>query len=177
MGSIEQIADRQYAEIFDALPDNVLFTFGNVDLPHVAAKHMRPGQRLLDGEVVEVDGKRLGFVSGGLTSPYRTPNEAPVEDFDARVQLVVDQALELGSLDVLCAHIPPAIPEITFDVVAKRFEVGSHAIVAAIDLLQPQFDVFGHVHQPLYPRYQLGRTQCLNVGHFRSRRVPFGIEL
>ncbi|MFZ1361723.1 MAG: metallophosphoesterase [Candidatus Nanopelagicales bacterium] len=174
---IEQIADRQYAEIFEALPDDAVFTFGNVDLPHVAQKHIKPGQRFFDAEVVELVGKRFGFVSGGLVSPYRTPNEAPVEDFDRRVQQVVRQAQELGGLDVLCAHIPPSIPEITFDVVAKRFEVGSKSLVAAIEELQPTFNVFGHVHQPMYPRYQLGRTQCLNVGHFRSRRTPFVLDL
>lgn len=170
---IEQIADRQYEQIFAALPANTVFTYGNVDLPHIAQRHIRPGQRLLDGEVVEIASYRFGFISGGLESPYRTPNEAPVADFDARVQLVVDQ----GAVDVLCAHIPPAIPEVTFDVVARRFEVGSKSLLAAIAKLQPQVNVFGHVHQPLYARYQLGRTQCLNVGHFRSSRRPYVLDL
>lgn len=170
---IEKIADRQYEQIFTALPENTLITLGNVDLPHIAKRHVKPTQRLLDAEVVEVAGKRLGFVSGGLESPYRTPNEAPVVDYDARVAEVVAQ----GPVDVLCAHIPPSIPEITFDVVANRFEVGSKSLVSAIETLQPQFNVFGHVHQPLYRRYRLGRTQCLNVGHFRSSRKPFLLDV
>jgi Icc-related predicted phosphoesterase len=27
--------------------------------------------------------------------------------------------------------------------------------------------VFGHVHQPLTARMRVGRTECVNVGHFQ----------
>ena len=164
------IIERQYDEIFSALPSSTLLTFGNVDIPALAAKHIRSGQRVLDGEVVEIDGLRFGFVGNGLPSPYRTPNEIAVAEFDERVR-------RLSDVDVLCSHIPPAIPELTFDVVARRFEVGSDSLLELIERTQPRFALFGHVHQPLSSRMRIGRTECLNVGHFRATRSPFVLNL
>jgi Icc-related predicted phosphoesterase len=37
--------------------------------------------------------------------------------------------------------------------------------------------LFGHVHQPLAARARIGRTECINVGHFRGARVPFVMDL
>ncbi len=164
------IIDRQYQELFAAMPDSTLMTFGNVDVPVLAEPHIREGQRVLDGDVVEVGGIRFGFVGGGLRSPYRTPNEISTQDFDTKIR-------RLGSVDVLCTHIPPAIAELTFDVVARRFEVGSDSLLALIEETQPQYALFGHVHQPLSARFRVGRTECLNVGHFRGRRTPFVLDL
>ena len=164
------IIDRQYRELFAALPDSALLTFGNVDVPALAQPHVREGQRVLDGEVVDVGGLKLGFVGGGLHSPYRTPNELSVEDFDAKVH-------RLGEVDVLCTHIPPAVAELTYDVIARRFEVGSDSLLALIEQTQPRYALFGHVHQPLNSRFRIGRTECLNVGHFRGNRTPFVLEL
>ena len=170
MEHFTSIISDQYERIFAALPEPSLFTFGNVDVPALAAPFIRSEQLLLDGQVVEIDGIRFGFVGAGLGSPYRTPNEISVEDFDAKVQ-------SLGAVDVLCTHIPPSIPDLTFDVVARRFEVGSRSILDLIQECSPDYALFGHVHQPLAARYRIGRTECLNVGHFRSRRVPYILDL
>ncbi len=164
------IIREQYADVFAALPSPSLFTFGNVDIPDLARPYLREGQQLLDGQVVEIDGLTFGFVGAGLPSPYRTPNEISVAEFDAKVAA-------LGSVDVLCTHIPPAIPELTFDVVARRFEVGSQSVLELIEATAPRFALFGHVHQPLAQRFRIGRTECLNVGHFRSRRRPLVLDL
>ncbi|MEI6624535.1 MAG: metallophosphoesterase family protein, partial [Actinomycetes bacterium] len=43
--------------------------------------------------------------------------------------------------------------------------------------LQPRYSLFGHVHQPLASRMRIGRTECINVGHFRSTRVPFVLDI
>ncbi|NQU37732.1 MAG: metallophosphoesterase family protein [Actinobacteria bacterium] len=170
MERFASIIRDQYATTFSALPEPSLFTFGNVDVPALATPFIRSGQQLLDGQVVDIDGVSFGFVGAGLTSPYRTPNEVSVVDFDAKVAA-------LGQVDVLCTHIPPAIPDLTFDVVARRFEVGSSSILELIEATSPRYALFGHVHQPLASRYRVGRTECLNVGHFRSRGTPFVIDL
>lgn len=170
MEYFSSIIRDQYAKIFAALPEPSLFTFGNVDVPSLATPFIRSGQQLLHGQVIDVDGISFGFVGAGLPSPYRTPNEISVADFDALVA-------SLGPVDVLCTHIPPAIPDLTFDVVARRFEVGSSSILELIEATSPKYALFGHVHQPLANRYRIGRTECLNVGHFRSRRKPFVLDL
>jgi Icc-related predicted phosphoesterase len=134
------------------------------------AEHLRDGHRVLDGEVVEIGGLTFGFVGGGLKTEYRTPYELSDEDYAAKVAAV-------GAVDVLCCHIPPAVPELLYDTVARRFERGSEAVLAAVHETQPRYVLFGHVHQPLARRMRIGRTECVNVGHFRGSGVPYVLSV
>jgi Icc-related predicted phosphoesterase len=166
---IEAAVARQYAELFAAMPTPAYVTYGNVDVPRQWNDHVRPGQRVLDGERAELDGRTFGFVGGGLRTTYRTPNEIDDESFAAKVAAV-------GSVDVLCSHIPPAVPELLYDTVARRSERGSEALLAAIEATQPRYALFGHVHQPLQSRIRIGRTECINVGHFRATGRPYVLQ-
>jgi Icc-related predicted phosphoesterase len=166
---VEAAASRQYAELFAAMPVPSYLTYGNVDLPRMWAAHLRPGHRVLDGERTELDGWTFGFVGGGLRSPYRTPHELDEDAYAAKVAAV-------GQVDVLCAHIPPDIPELLFDTVAERMEVGSVALLDAIRATQPRYVLFGHVHQPLVSQITIGRTECINVGHFRATGTPYVLD-
>jgi Icc-related predicted phosphoesterase len=160
----------QYDELFDAMPTPALLTFGNVDVPDLWPEHLRDGHTVVDGGVVDVDGMRWGFVGGGLVSPMRTPHELTEAEFNARVAA-------LGPVDVLFTHIPPAVPDLTYDVVARRFEVGSTALLEYVRTVQPRYHLFGHVHQPLAARTRIGRTECVNVGHFHGTGRPFVLNL
>ncbi|MDF5758472.1 metallophosphoesterase [Spongiactinospora sp. TRM90649] len=166
---IERMVERQYAELFAAMPTPAYMTYGNVDIPRFWAAHAREGHHILDGERVEIGGLTFGFVGGGLRTRYRTPYEIDDDEYAAKVEAV-------GEVDVLCCHIPPAVPELLYDVVARRFERGSEATLDAIRRTQPKYALFGHVHQPLASRTRIGRTECVNVGHFRARRTPFTLE-
>lgn len=160
----------QYDELFDAMPEPALLTFGNVDIPDLWPARLRPGHRVVEAGVVDVDGQRWGFVGGGLISPMRTPYEIPEGQFDEAVAA-------LGPVDVLFTHIPPAVPELTYDVVARRFESGSAALLQYVRDVQPRYHLFGHIHQPLAARRRIGRTECVNVGHFHARRRPYVLDL
>ncbi|RJL31410.1 metallophosphoesterase family protein [Bailinhaonella thermotolerans] len=166
---IERAVREQYAEIFAAMPAPAYLTYGNVDVPALWGEHLREGHRVLDGETVEIGGLTFGFVGGGLRTRYRTPNEIDDEAYAAKVAAV-------GQVDVLCCHIPPAVPDLLYDVVARRFERGSEAVLEAIRETQPRYVLFGHVHQPLASRVRIGRTECVNVGHFRGRGRPYALE-
>ncbi|KAB8192776.1 metallophosphoesterase [Nonomuraea phyllanthi] len=166
---IERRVRSQYETLFAAMPTPAYLTYGNVDLPRLWSDYLRPGLRVLDGEVAEIGGLRFGFVGGGLKTRYRTPYEIDDEEYAAKVAAV-------GEVDVLCCHIPPAVPELLYDVVARRFERGSEATLEAIERTQPRYALFGHVHNPLYARTRIGRTECVNVGHFRGRGVPYVLE-
>ena len=166
---VEAAASRQYAELFAALPVPAYLTYGNVDLPGLWPLHLRPGQRVLDGERVDLGGWSFGFVGGGLRSAYRTPNELDDDVYAAKVAAV-------GAVDVLCAHIPPDVPELLYDTVARRMERGSAALLQAIERTQPRYVLFGHVHQPQVSRLWIGATECVNVGHFRATGVPYVLE-
>ena len=160
---------RQYAELFAALPEPAYLTYGNVDVPRMWDRYTKPGHHVLDGRTVELGGWTFGFIGGGLKSAYRTPNEMSEEEFRAKVEAV-------GEVDVLCTHIPPAVPELLYDTVARRMEKGSVALLEAIKATRPRYSIFGHVHQPLARRTRIGVTECLNVGHFRATGAPFVLQ-
>jgi Icc-related predicted phosphoesterase len=166
-------AARQYAGLFAALPEPAYLTYGNVDIPELWGQHLKPGHHVLDGGRVEVGGIAFGFAGAGLASPYRTPNEISEAAFSAKLDAIAAS----GPIDVLCTHIPPAVPELLYDTVARRMETGSQALLEAIRRLRPRYAFFGHVHQPLARRVRVGRTECVNVGHFRATRVPFAVDL
>jgi Icc-related predicted phosphoesterase len=166
---LERMVREQYADLFAAMPTPAYLTYGNVDVPRYWADYLRPGHQVLDGEVVELDGLRFGFIGGGLRSPMRTPYELDEATFDAKIAA-------LGEVDVLCSHIPPAVAELTYDVVARRFEIGSRALLEYVRDVQPQAMLFGHVHQPAAARLRIGRTECQNVGHFAGSGAPFALS-
>lgn len=169
-GVMQAMVRAQYEELFDAMPRPALLTYGNVDLPDLWPDFLAEGHRVLDGQVVEVEGLRWGFVGGGLPSPMRTPFEVPTEVY-------ADKVAALGPVDVLFTHIPPALPELTYDVEARRFEIGSSALLDYVREHQPRYHLFGHIHQPLASRMRIGRTECINVGHFQGTGVPFVLDL
>ena len=169
-GLMQTRVRHQYAELFAAMPSPALLTYGNVDIPEMWPDYLRDGHTVVDGATIEVGGMRWGFLGGGLVSPMRTPYEIPEPEFSARVAA-------LGPVDVLFTHIPPAIPELTYDVVARRFELGSDALLQYVREVQPRYHLFGHVHQPLASRTRVGRTECVNVGHFHGRERPFVLDL
>ena len=162
-------ASRQYKKLFAALPEPAYLTYGNVDVPRMWAANLKPGHYVLDGERAELGGWTFGFVGGGLISRYRTPYELDDDTYAAKLDAV-------GEVDVLCTHIPPAVPELLYDTAARRLEKGSVALLETIKATRPRYSVFGHVHQPLARRTRIGMTECLNVGHFRATGVPFVLQ-
>jgi Icc-related predicted phosphoesterase len=166
---IEEAIRGQYADLFAAMPTPAYVTYGNVDVPRLYEEHVREGITVLDGQTCEIGGKLFGFVGGGLQTPMRTPYEIPDDDYAAKVAA-------LGPVDVLCAHIPPAVPELLYDVRGRRLERGSEALLDLIRDTQPEIVLFGHVHNPLVSRTRIGRTECVNVGHFRGRGTPYVLQ-
>ncbi len=164
--AIEAAVRKQYAELFAAMPTPAYVTYGNVDIPAMWPDFAKPGVQILDGQTAEIGGRSFGFVGGGLQTPMRTPFEITEEEYAAKVAAV-------GAVDVLCCHIPPDVPDLLYDVGGRRLERGSVAILDAIRDTQPGIVLFGHVHNPLSRRTRIGRTECVNVGHFRGRGTPY----
>ena len=166
---IEEAVRRQYESMFAVMPTPAYLTYGNVDVPHMWDDYLRAGHLLLDGASTDIGGLRFGFVGGGLKTPMRTPYEISDEEYAAKVA-------GLGPVDILCAHIPPAVPELLYDVQARRLERGSTALLDYIREHQPRQVLFGHVHNPLVRRTRIGRTECTNVGHFRGSGTPYVLQ-
>lgn len=169
-GVLQQKVREQYEIMFEAMPAPAILTYGNVDVPALWPEFIKTEHRVLDGEVIEMDGKRWGFLGGGLVSPMRTPYELTPEEYATKLQA-------MGQVDVLFTHIPPRHELLNYDTVARRFEVGSSALTEYIVEYQPKYHFFGHVHQPLRSRVRMGKTECINVGHFHGRQTPFVIDL
>ncbi len=165
---ISALARAQCEEVFAALPDPTYLILGNVDSPAVVdelcAEH--PHVHHVDGEVVDIEGETFGFVGGALPTPLGASGEISPEALAAKIAGV-------GAVDVLCSHVPPAVPELCYDTVAGRIETGSEALLEHILATQPRCAYFGHVHQPLLSSLYVGATLCLNVGYFRATRRPW----
>ena len=155
--------DAEYRAVFDALVDPTYLILGNVDNPPLAASlaASHPHVHMVDGQVVTLGGERFGFVGGALPTPMHVAGEVTEQEMAAKIE-------SIGEVDVLCSHIPPAIPDLCFDTVAGKHERGSEDLLRYIEDVQPRRAYFGHVHQPLVSSLHIGRTLCINVGYFRS---------
>ena len=157
-----------YDEVFEALPDPTYVILGNVDNPSLAAPYCEraAGVHYADGRTFDIDGERFGFAGGALPTPLHVAGEISEEEMRRKID-------GLGEVDVLCTHIPPAVPELCFDTVAKKPERGSKDILEYILDVEPRCHYFGHIHQPLTSSMFVGATWCVNVGYFRRTRRAF----
>ena len=164
-GSIARRVRSEYERVFARLPEGTRFILGNVDNPTVAREVAGKRRHVhdVDGTVATVEGERIGFVGGALPTPLHVAGEVSEEDFRTRLA-------SLGSVDVVCTHIPPAVPELCYDTLARKSERGSEDLLTYIRDVKPRRAYFGHVHQPLLSSLRIDRTQCVNVGYFRRTR-------
>ena len=159
-----EATEAAYRDICRALRgSNAYVTYGNVDRPRMLAEHLPDGVRFVDAEVVEIEGLRVGFAGGGLTS-IGTPGEVSEQEMKAKLD-------QLGSVDILATHVPPAIPALACDVIGGR-EKGSIAILEYVEREMPSFHYFGDIHQPRATAWRTGPTICINAGYFRATERP-----
>lgn len=152
----------QYSRAADALSGGSgLVIHGNVDRPDALRAMLPDGFRYVHGEVLERNGLKFGFVGGGVQTPLGADGEVSDDEMTSILQ-------ELGSVDVLCSHVPPAVPPLRTDVITGREERGSDPIREYLLDKQPLLHVFGDVHQPKASMWRIGRTRCYNAGYFRA---------
>lgn len=153
--------EEAHATFCQGVPSNTVVTYGNVDVPDLVRRYLPDNVRFVDGEVLEIGDQRFGFVGGGLPKAG-IPGEVPLVEYDRKVAA-------LPPVDVLCAHVPPAIEDLTYDVVAQFNEPGSESLLRYVKEHEPRHVYFGHVHQPRVARTRVGSSILVNVGqHFRT---------
>lgn len=161
----------QYSAVLEVLGPRTLVTLGNVDSPSEWDSVAPAGLRHRDGEIVELDDLRIGFVAGGaLKKPHA---KGPWNYFERSHDQYRSVVLDLGQVDVLCTHVPPDIEELRYDIVTERSEMYGPGLVEAIDRHHPSLSVFGHVHHPYATEVVRGVTRCVNVGFIRWSGEPF----
>jgi Icc-related predicted phosphoesterase len=161
---------EEYVRVIDVMPPETYLILGNVDWPPMADELVSAGAVKADGAVELIDGMKVGFVGGGLPTPLKVAGEISEEEYNAKVD-------GLGEVDVLCSHMPPDIPELTFDTLANRHERGSVRLLEYIRDVQPAKVLFGHIHQPFMSSMHIGRSHLLNVGYFRRTERAYTLSL
>lgn len=168
--AIRKGIEAQYARCREALAGAIGFcTYGNVDNPEMLAAVLPETMRFVDGEVHEIEGVRVGFVGGGVSTPLGAAGEVTDEEMSRKLDL-------LGPVDVLCSHLPPQIDPLCTDVITGRRERSSVPILEYVLRFQPRRHFFGDVHQPRAITWRVGKTLCRNVGYFRATRRPVTFE-
>jgi len=156
----DALIEAAYQDVCAALEGVVGYVIhGNVDHPAMLRKHLPEGVRFMDAEAIDIDGHRIGFAGGGMPA-LGIPGEVDEEQMAAKL-------VALGTVDVLCTHVPPAYPALSTDVVGGR-QKGSIAVREYLERVQPAFHYFGDIHQPQATRWTAGKTTCINVGYFRA---------
>lgn len=172
--ALDEALRGQYARLFAAMTAPTYAIPGNVDAPELWPEFTGPDVQAVDGEIVEIGGLRFGFVGGALLPDGAPPGPHGVWRPYLRQRAEFDEVVrQLPGVDVLCSHIPPAVAELTYDVFARRAELGSQSLLKLITAEQPRWALFGHVHQPLSPRVRIGVTECCNVGYFKRTGRPY----
>lgn len=156
----DSLIETAYESISSALVGARGFvTYGNVDRPDVMRRYLPKGVDFIDGETVEIEGKRVGFAGGGIPA-LGIPGEVDEPRMAAKLAT-------LGPVDILCTHVPPAIPALSSDVIGGR-QKGSIAVREYLERFRPGHHYFGDIHQPQATRWRVGSTRCVNVGYFRA---------
>ncbi len=161
---LEAAVQRDYVEFRQAVEktgSRAFVLYGNSDIPWGLQEALEGSTSAVLAEgVYELEGERFGMVPGAITSPWDMPGEVPDEEFGRRLRA-------LGQVDVLCTHVPPLVPEATFDIVANRPQTGSRALLDYIEETEPRFVYHGHVHQPAQREISIGPTRVINVAYYK----------
>ncbi len=119
-----------------------------------AAAHQ--GTTVLHGRGIELAGLRLfGLGYGVPPTPFGAWSCDLTEAYAAQMLAQCDAA------DILILHSPPRG---IADVTSGGVSVGSTAIHEAIERIQPDLAVCGHIHDSWGATGQIGRTKVVNLG-------------
>lgn len=156
-----ELIEEAYRQIGAALARaEAIITYGNVDRVEVLVRHLPSGTEFVSHGTREIEGWRVGIVGGGVRSGLNVPGELDEDD-------LADRLNDLGPVDILCTHVPPAVAALQTDVVGETVK-GSPSVLAYIQTHQPRFHYFGDIHQPQATDWRVGETRCRNVGYFRA---------
>lgn len=160
---VRELMAQNYREFFASIPCSCFLIYGNTDDPGLMSE-LAPGNvTVVDSGEVEIAGEVFGLVSGTPHGPWTVglPGEMDPVDYDARIN-------NLGPVDVLCTHYPPAVGDLTWDTLANRDEAGSGKLLEYLREYRPAYHYFGHVHNPRVNHMIIGETRLINAGFFRS---------
>ena len=142
--------------LLDGITAPMVVVPGNAESATELKAAARDGIHVLHGDGIKVAGLHLFGLGYGV----------PLTPFGAwSCDLTEQQAGEhlnhCGRTDILITHSPP---KGVADVTSQGVSVGSTAIHAAIERLQPQLALCGHIHDSWGQTGQIGATHVVNLG-------------
>ncbi len=110
---------------------------------------------VLHGEALEIDGVAVVGLGGGI----------PVTPWDWSFDLSDDEAsaalADFDEASLLVLHSPP---HGHCDLAGSGVNLGSPALTKAIERLEPELAVCGHIHESWGARSRIGATEVANLG-------------
>ncbi|MBN2223613.1 MAG: metallophosphatase family protein [Deltaproteobacteria bacterium] len=163
---VRPLIEDSYERLSRGLSGNTYILFGNDDYPQILKAKLDGKARIVESGIVRAGGLSIGLVSGMPEGDHTIglAGEIPADTFRQRI-------FSLGPVDIIVTHIPPKVPELTYDVIAKRQEPSSDALLDYIDHYRPTYAFFGHVHNPKQKSMRIGATTAVNLGFFKKTRT------
>jgi len=153
---------KQYEDVFGVLKNyEVWFIPGNVDDVNIMNTYTSNSIKNVDGLIMEYNNKKIGFAGGGVPTPINARGEIDEDTFSKTLST-------LKEAEIICTHAPPLVDELVTDVITNKIEQGWLSLKDFIEKHQPQFSLFGDVHQPQASNWVIKTTKCINVGYFRA---------
>ncbi len=167
-GDLTNHGGRRRAEaVLQALQQanpRVLAQIGNMDLAEVDAYLDEKGVNIHARAVELAPGAGVLGVGASTPTPFNTPSEYPDSQLKAWLEQAYAQAARFDQL-LLVAHDPPH--NTACDQVAPGQHVGSKAVRAFIERVQPDACLCGHIHEARASD-AIGRTVVVNPGTLAS---------
>lgn len=134
----------------------VITVAGNAESAAELRAAALPGMHVLHGEGMEFGGLHFFGLGGGIPAP-------PFGEWSYNLSEAEAEALlaGCGQADILICHSPPKGQG---DETSLGMSVGSTSIRRAVERLQPQLALFGHIHDSWGFRGQIGATLTANLG-------------
>ena len=129
---------------------------GNAESAEELRDAALPGKTVLHGTATEIGGLTLFGLGGGVpVTPFGSWS------FDLSEEQAETLLASCEQADILITHSPP---KGVADKSSRGDSVGSTAIRAAIERVQPTLAVCGHIHDCWGVRGKIGATEVVNLG-------------
>lgn len=146
----------QAMEMLAGIAAPIVAVPGNAESAEELRAAALPNMTVFHGEVCTIGGLAIAGLGGGV--PVTPFGSWSFDLTEAEAETLLDQ---VKAADILVSHSPP---KGLGDVTSGGLSVGSVAIRAAIERLQPRLALCGHIHDSWGARGTIGKTQVANLG-------------
>ncbi|WP_109467673.1 metallophosphoesterase family protein [Albibacillus kandeliae] len=142
--------------LFAGVEAPMLLVPGNAESEDELRAAALPGMQVLHGGAAEIGGLRFFGLGNAVPETPFGQWSCDLSEDDAERMLA-----DCESTDILVLHSPP---HGLADVTSQGVSLGSHAIRAAIERIQPRLALCGHIHDCWGVRGRIGATEVVNLG-------------